>query len=425
MDDEEIIVNGVSGYLNNNHADLELYKANNAIEAIDLLQKYRMDIVITDIRMPGMTGIELQEKVLKLWPRSKVIFLTGYDDFEYVHTALRNGAVDYIMKTEGYGKILEVVQKTMQQIKEEIRNREYLNEARQKMKLARASLWKQFLLELLHKEKVSMDSIITQFVELEFPLKGEAPVTIIIGQIEHWNQNHSFSDKSLLLYAVQNISEEFLAHTASSLSVVYESSKLIWFIQPHDRECKIQSIHDSFESIQRTCREMLKIKISFAMASEYILWQDAANKFKLLRALPNYSLGSGEEFLLTEKTITSDRSADQCEDNNKDRTSEFIARIHRYIHDHISKDVTLITLGEFVYMNPTYLSRLYKQITGMNISEYINGVKVSKAKEMLKNPKFKIQEITASLGFDSHPYFTQFFKKHTGFTPQEYRSSLN
>ncbi|RAV23039.1 response regulator [Paenibacillus contaminans] len=435
VDDEEIIVNGVCDYLNtHNTLDLDIYKSDNAFDAVSLMRKYRMDVVLTDIRMPGMTGIELQEQVLKYWPRSKVIFLTGYNEFTYIHTALRNGAVDYILKTEGYEKILEVVQRTIQEIEHEVRSKQYLEKAKEHMK---HSIWQDYVLDLLHKEDISEELVNMRLTAIDFPLCVERPFMLIIGQIDRWLPKYNFSDRSLLLYAIRNIAEEYLSHTASCISVAYEHSKLAWMIQPSDPNCNVEYIHETFESIQRICSEILEMKISFIMSSEYCEWHQAYSKFAKLNELSSYRLGSGEECLLTEKSVPQqdenksdwDRAVQMKMTENKeeqiDRTDKLISRIQQYINDNINQNLTLISLSEVVYLNPSYLSRLYKQVTGMNISDFITSVKVERAKEMLRNPKYRIQEISTALGFESPSYFTQLFKKNTGKTPLEFRVSLD
>jgi two-component system response regulator YesN len=86
--------------------------------------------------------------------------------------------------------------------------------------------------------------------------------------------------------------------------------------------------------------------------------------------------------------------------------------------------VSLVKLAELVYLNPAYLSRVYKQITGTNISDYIYNTRLSKAKKILRESNSKVQEIALAVGFESVAYFIRSFKKSTGMTPQEYRENL-
>ena len=73
-------------------------EASNGAEAIKLAQKMSPDIILSDIRMPVMDGLELSHQLKKLYPESILIVLSNYDDFEYVKGTLKNGAIDYILK---------------------------------------------------------------------------------------------------------------------------------------------------------------------------------------------------------------------------------------------------------------------------------------------------------------------------------------
>lgn len=101
-----------------------------------------------------------------------------------------------------------------------------------------------------------------------------------------------------------------------------------------------------------------------------------------------------------------------------------INHIHKYIKDNLQEDLTLTKIANQVYLNPSYLSRFYKQYTGKKLSDYMNELKIIKAKQLLKDNKLKINEIGFQLGFKSPSYFTSFFKKMTTLTPNEYRVSL-
>ena len=73
-------------------------KAQNGQEALDILRDRTFDILITDIEMPGMSGLELIRQVKELYPDLKVVILSGYSNFEYARTALRYGVEDYLLK---------------------------------------------------------------------------------------------------------------------------------------------------------------------------------------------------------------------------------------------------------------------------------------------------------------------------------------
>jgi two-component system response regulator YesN len=82
-----------------------------------------------------------------------------------------------------------------------------------------------------------------------------------------------------------------------------------------------------------------------------------------------------------------------------------------------------VRLAEMSFFNPSYLSRLFKQATGQNLTDYIAALRIERAKAMLAGHG-RISDISAALGYESQHYFSRFFKKYTGFTPQDYRETL-
>ncbi|MGN1140292.1 MAG: helix-turn-helix domain-containing protein, partial [Oliverpabstia sp.] len=83
---------------------------------------------------------------------------------------------------------------------------------------------------------------------------------------------------------------------------------------------------------------------------------------------------------------------------------------------------TLTKLADICYLNPSYLSRIFKQAYGFNITEYICKKRFERVKELLETTSKKIQEICAEVGYYSVPSFNRIFKKETGMSPIEYRN---
>jgi len=108
------------------------------------------------------------------------------------------------------------------------------------------------------------------------------------------------------------------------------------------------------------------------------------------------------------------------------RTQDIINKVKYYVNENINNpdEINLTRISELVYLNQSYLSRLFKQVTGVNFSDYVSEVRVKKAKELLEINDIKIKDIAQAIGFSSATNFARFFKKHTGVTPQEYKNSL-
>jgi len=102
-------------------------------------------------------------------------------------------------------------------------------------------------------------------------------------------------------------------------------------------------------------------------------------------------------------------------------TTQVLGNLRQYIHSNLNGDTSLNKLAEIAHFSPTYLSRLFKQLTNVSLTEYIGQLKYEKAVKLLIDTDMKIVEIAAELGFETQSYFSRFFKKYAKVSPQEYR----
>ena len=98
-----------------------------------------------------------------------------------------------------------------------------------------------------------------------------------------------------------------------------------------------------------------------------------------------------------------------------------IAKAVDYIYDHLHKRITLTDLADYVKLNPSYLSRLFKQEMGVTLNSYIRAKKIEAAENMLRYSEFTPSDISSILAFPSQSYFSEIFKQETGVSPKEYR----
>src|SRR5690242_8273563 len=99
VDDEKTVLQGISHILNKYCPNYEVISmVQSAAEALIILQDVCVDVVITDVKMPDMDGIELTKQIRTLYPQTEVVVLSGYDDFEFVRQTMKNGAYDYLLK---------------------------------------------------------------------------------------------------------------------------------------------------------------------------------------------------------------------------------------------------------------------------------------------------------------------------------------
>lgn len=103
--------------------------------------------------------------------------------------------------------------------------------------------------------------------------------------------------------------------------------------------------------------------------------------------------------------------------------SDTLMQIQEYINQHYMDNITLQHLSEVFFINPNYLSRMFKEKTGGNFIDYLTSVRIEKAKDLLENSDLKISEISLTVGYETSKYFSSVFKEKCGITPKEYRAA--
>lgn len=114
VDDHEMVRIGVSAYLSA-QVDIEVIgEADNGLKAVELAMALRPDIILMDLVMPEMDGIEATKRIIEKWPEAKIIIVTSFLDDEKVYPALEAGATSYMLKTSKASEIARAVRSTFQ-----------------------------------------------------------------------------------------------------------------------------------------------------------------------------------------------------------------------------------------------------------------------------------------------------------------------
>lgn len=552
VDDEPIIADGLyEEFQNLSHLELDVYKAYSGNAAIELFTKTKIDILLTDIRMPGIDGMELIKRVRNSWPECRVIFLTGYKEFDYAYSAIQYKGVGYVLKTEGYPKVIEVVEKAITELEESLKSMDMINKANELMDTVELLLQKEYLNALIQGEDISLSLNQEEFNRLGIQLKPDFDVLMLMGRIDLIPKTLNYSGKVKYFYTIKLMAQQYLSPLVNCINFTDNYNNLIWLIQPKQILSSFENKHASLkelwnstilfvegtlETIQSACKQTLAATVSFALNTQITTWKDLPQSFDSTRQLMDYRIGWGVEMILTDKNFEIKDSIKISNDStqihklnlakleameiqlDKGQKNEFmklfkdltvcmtsikskhyspalelyysiallyttyikrwdmeekisvkieiyklfridehmswtdafdylnkiaeiifdtrqgevekrafdtISNIKEYINNHISEEISLVKLGDMVYFNPSYLSRLFKQITGINLTEYIQEARIKKAKQLLKRNDLKINDIAKAVGYSSATNFTRFFKSIANMTPQEFREALS
>lgn len=311
VDDEEIITDGLYEVFKQLLPDkLDVYKVYSAKSALEWLSRTRIDIVLTDIRMPGMSGLEMSEHIRKYWPRSKIIFLTGYSEFDYAYSALQIPNARYLLKTEGFDKIVETVQEVLLEIEQGNKLNELLEksqEQRHAMEVIAQGNYLHHLLQDSHTLCADTQVLKTDFRKLKISLDAESPVMLILGRLTYPGGT-SYLDRSEIVTSSRVIWNSFLAEMAWHTGILDRHGDILWLLQPfHNAEAAFNGhfsryLEGTLELIQDSCRQTLGLAIAFAVSGSACEWRGISRQYERLHRLQQVKIGDGISMVLIDRT---------------------------------------------------------------------------------------------------------------------------
>lgn len=134
-------------------------EAANGIEALELCRLHEPDILVTDIMMPGLTGLELIKEIKHLMPKIKIIIISGYNDFEYARTAMKYGITDYLLKPVEESELIQVLERTRTEIGEQARLDKALEAGEEQVRRALPVMCGAFLNQLISRNSMTAEKI--------------------------------------------------------------------------------------------------------------------------------------------------------------------------------------------------------------------------------------------------------------------------
>lgn len=147
-------------------------------------------------------------------------------------------------------------------------------------------------------------------------------------------------------------------------------------------------------------------------ACEYVL------KVSGLEELP----AAVEKAISNLKKYYNDLDVEKESEDVKEEIENLYSKMKKYIEQNYCRKITLDELAEELHANRSYLSRLYKSKSGVNLFDDILKMRIERAKELIRKTDVKVYEVSEAVGFDDTGYFSRVFKKYTGVSPKEYKN---
>ncbi len=301
VDDEEIITDGLYEVFSRLMPDqLDVCKAYSGKEALNWMSNTRIDIVLTDIAMPGMSGLELIEEIQAYWPRCKAIFLTGHSNFEYTYKAIQMPNVRYLLKTEGYDKVTETVIEVMEEIQRRQLDNLLLEQSREQIYAYEMMAQGDYLRHLLQKSKAvcaDQEVLLNEFKKLNISLDPTSGVMMVLAHLDY-QKGKTYTERSEILSAVRAIWEDHFSDQIHCNGIVDKHGDILYFIQPilFKKNEKVDKhfhkyLEGTLELVQEECLSSIEVTIGFTISIEFIKWEDVTKMYERLRQLQQLKIG--------------------------------------------------------------------------------------------------------------------------------------
>lgn len=310
VDDHEHLVESLAqsipwSKLNIHH----VHKAYSGAAALSILETYPISIVITDIRMHEMSGLELVKKINNKWKRVKCILLSGYSDFEYAKQAILLHTADYILKPADDEEIITCLQRVTASIHkewEEISSRQRtINTLKENFPKLRDGL----LNELLQGRSFAPAVLEQQLDSFELPFHTGDMITLMIVRMDDSFFKYNRRDFHLLEYALMNIAEEIFQDDYQLWICRDPNDYLIFLIRErHTNPSHDQSITSprslklerEASELQDNVRALLHGRISIMISNKGSFPQDISKLYQSAMRMVRQRFGKNEEFLISE-----------------------------------------------------------------------------------------------------------------------------
>jgi Response regulator containing CheY-like receiver domain and AraC-type DNA-binding domain len=231
IDDILSVVEGLAQQIPWSEYDINVVgTASNGEQGLELTRQNQADILLTDIRMPKLDGIDMAQRVLQDHPSCKLIFMTGYADFEYAQQAVRLGAFDFVTKPFSMEELLEVVLKARDQILNERTKKMQFSQLQAKVNESMPLLRQEYFRLLIH-HRANEQDVIRRWDFLELDLKKN-DLVVMVAEVNQFRENSELipiNEVELTYFAIHNILEETLRGFTNGI-VIRESANRILII---------------------------------------------------------------------------------------------------------------------------------------------------------------------------------------------------
>jgi len=465
VDDEPVIRFGIKASIDWHQLNVSVVgDFANGQQALQCIESQRVDLLLTDIKMPVMDGLALAKRALALQPRMKIVLVSSYNDFEYVREGLRLGVTDYILKpTLEPEELRLLVVRCIERLESERADADSGKDAARKRRE-----------QELKRHLVDRGSPPSPADAPPWLDGGYTAVCLRADDVERIEEQFGYLHKAMLYEEL----EERLA-AAEPEGVGFQAAENDWmlFLPGEADAARLSRLKGGLEASSGVGLTLGYAYGRGASTLPYVYERSrraAAKRFFLGKGLllpaddadeadgEGFGDGASEEALKRQavESLSSRHGSrmdvttllERCERLKKAETVEELRAMLRqtmaeaervsdapasrssgtdllmmqavdFIREHYAGPLTLQQVADRVHLSKNYFCLLFKKHTNQNFIDYVIDLRIRKAKELLKTTDLRIYEVAENAGFNDVKYFSKLFKKITSVSPGEYRES--
>ncbi|MBO6162394.1 MAG: response regulator [Eubacterium sp.] len=374
--------------------------------ALPMIRDTNPDIVITDIKMPFMDGIDLCKVLRTQMPWIGIVILSGYDEFEYARQCIQLGVREYLLKPIAAEELRKALDKVSAQLNEEKKQREHAESLRARMNGTNTDgrfLKEKLIGSLFSDEAMEEDATnaLKQLQAMGSPVNASHYIVV----------DAAFSPVEKGQEAASTLAEGSggVVHTSGSRT----GTRLLTLgASARDAEERAYAFASSLATeLERMGCEKIRIGIGDIVEKP----ADILGSFKSARHIRHILEERNEDSALI---LGVREMGDPAGD-----TPSVISDAKVYMsRNFCNPNLMLQDVAKAVNMSNSRFSTVFSQQSGQTFTEYLIFLRLGKARELLRNTDMKSSQIAHETGYNDAHYFSYIFKKNTGMTPSEYRA---
>lgn len=523
-DDEGIVIDSLKFIIEKEFGDTcTVEYAKTGRNVIELAERFRPDIAVMDIHMPGISGIDAMKEIRKNNANVIFIVMSAYDKFDYAKEAINLGVMEYLTKPMDRDKITQVLGRAMKQIDMERAKRSNDLLVREKLEtvvpIIENGLIYNMLLQECFEEDVEnyknllgidvnygyMISVVfgeeqqgnymtnavgssvrlqSQYKEVRelikeyFPgivgsmMANKLPVMIPCNmQKMDYNERIELIDRARELVrkmkkrleinlrigigSVKNLYNMLESYNESLNALIHTTGSVahaedLPLACEYEENYPVELEKEMFDAVSKgdmnqtlTCTSRffdwmcesypdsymdVRLKVlEFALWAEHLAYEKGGMKYQFQGRTDYLPILMELQDMDGMRRWFIDKMTDACRNvatKREERSTSVVEKAKEYIGNRYHKDISLDDISREVNISPYYFSKIFKEETGVNFIEYLTGIRIERAKELLKDTEYSMKEICTMVGYSDPNYFSRSFKKKVGVTPTEYKEGI-